>query len=77
VGGIMDSIYNGLNGLLFPVQDDERLAEQIIRIQKDPSLARRIIDNGFKTVTERFTPQAHTERCLESLKKIAVGKTYR
>jgi len=77
VGGIKDSIYHGLNGLLFPVQDDERLAEQIVQIQNDPSLARRMIENGFKTVTERFTPQAHTERCLESLKKIAVGKTYK
>lgn len=70
VGGILDSIQNGINGLLFPVQDDECLAEQIMRIQNDPSLARQIVDQGFKTVTERFTPQAHTERCLESLRKL-------
>ena len=70
VGGIMDSIQNGLNGLLFPVQDDERLAEQIIRIHNDAALRQRIIDNGYKTVTERFTPQAHTEKVIEGLEAI-------
>lgn len=65
VGGIKDSICDGENGLLFPVQDDQRLAEQILRVHRDPALTPRIIENGYKTVTERFTPEAHTAKIVE------------
>ena len=67
VGGIKDSIQDGLNGLLFPVQDEKQLAEQIMKIQNDPAFVQRMIENGYKTVTERFTPEAHTQHCLEAL----------
>ena len=70
VGGIMDSIYNGLNGLHFPVQDDKRLAEQIVRIHNDPVLVGRLVENGYKTVTERFTPEAHTAKIIEGFERI-------
>jgi glycosyltransferase involved in cell wall biosynthesis len=70
VGGIKDSIQDGHNGLLFPLQDDARLAEQILRVHIDPAFVQRMIDNGYKTVTERFTPQAHTKHCLDTLREI-------
>jgi glycosyltransferase involved in cell wall biosynthesis len=66
----MDSIYNGLNGLHFPVQDDERLAGQIVRIHTDPALVGRLVENGYKTITERFTPEAHTAKIIEGFERI-------
>ena len=70
VGGILDSIRPDDNGLLFPVQDDQRLAEQILRVHQDSALAHRIIENGYKTVTERFTPEAHTAKIVEGFGRI-------
>jgi glycosyltransferase involved in cell wall biosynthesis len=74
VGGIMDSIYNGLNGLNFAVADDERLAEQILKVYNNPSLAERIVESGYKTVTERFTPEAHTAKVMEGLERMSKSK---
>jgi glycosyltransferase involved in cell wall biosynthesis len=70
VGGIKDSIQDEINGLLFPVGDDKRLSEQILRIYRDKALRQRILENGYKTVTERFTPEAHTARIIEGLERI-------
>lgn len=72
VGGINDSIIDDYNGLFFPVEDDEKLAKQMLRGHTDSDLTQRLIENGYKTVTEKFTPQAHTLHCVEAL-KIAVG----
>jgi len=62
VGGIKDSIENGINGLIFPVDDYIVLAEQLKRLCADSELVKRLTDNGFKTVTERFNPEAHTNK---------------
>ena len=71
VGGIKDSIVDDYNGLLFPVDDDEKLAKQILRGHADVDLAQRLIQNGYKTVTEKFTPEAHTHQCVEALQKVS------
>lgn len=70
VGGILDSIADNQNGLLFPVQDDKRLTEQILRIHTDSALVHRITENGYKTVTEQFSPQAHTAKIVEGFDRM-------
>lgn len=67
VGGIKDSIEDGVNGLTFPVDDDAALARQIKRICTDGELTARLTDNGYKTVTERFAPDVHTKKVQDAL----------
>jgi glycosyltransferase involved in cell wall biosynthesis len=74
VGGIKDSIQDGYNGLLFPIDDDEKLADNIICIVNDKQLAVALVENGYQTVTQRFNPQLHTERVVAALTKMVNNK---
>ena len=75
VGGIKDSIKNGVNGLTFPVDDDRALADCIERIISDEKLADSLVQNGYKTITENFNPKIHTKRVADALATV-VGKRY-
>ena len=67
VGGIKDSIQNEDNGLLFPVDDEEKLAEQIARLHENKAFAGRIAQKGYETVHTRFSPSQHTNRVLDAM----------
>jgi glycosyltransferase involved in cell wall biosynthesis len=67
VGGIKDSIQDGMNGLNFPVDDDFALADGIKRVASDKAFATRLAGNGYKTATERFSPANHTKRIAQAL----------
>ncbi len=67
VGGIKDSIKDGYNGLSFPVDDDEVLAGHIKRLHRDKQYVSMLTENGYKTATERFSPENHTRRFTEAL----------
>lgn len=67
VGGIKDSIEDGVNGLSFPVNDDKTLADKIMMLHIDKELVARLTENGYKTVTEKFNPENHTRKCIEAL----------
>lgn len=67
VGGMKDSIQDGQDGLFFPVDDDKVLAEHLARLSTDSQFAARLIENGYKTATEKFNPEIHTERVRTAL----------
>ena len=67
VGGIKDSIKDGCNGLIFLVDDDEALASHIKRLHMDKQYVSVLTENGYKTATERFSPENHTKRVTEAL----------
>jgi trehalose synthase len=52
VGGIRHQVKDGENGFL--VSTVEEAADRIVRLVKDPDLARTMGDNARKTVTEKF-----------------------
>lgn len=66
-GGMKDSIQDGHDGLFFPIDDDETLARQLVRLVTDTQFAAKLIENGYKTVTEKFNPEIHTERVRTAL----------
>lgn len=45
-GGIPDMLRHGHNGLLVAVDNDEAMAEQVLRILRDPALAQRLAQAG-------------------------------
>lgn len=67
VGGMKDSIQDGQDGLFFPVDDDEALARYLVRLATDSQFSAELIENGYKTATEKFNPEIHTERVRAAL----------
>lgn len=53
IRGHYDIIDNGINGLLFDVDNDHEMIEKIYQIYKNPVKTRKIIKNGLKTA-KRF-----------------------
>jgi len=70
VGGIKDSIEDGVNGLLFSVDDDEKLAAHLKRLSTDNQYVSMLIENGYRTATQRFSPENHTKKVMEALSSI-------
>lgn len=55
VGGTSDIVQDGVTGLLVPHESPRAIAEGLRRLIGDPSLARRLAENGRRLIHERFT----------------------
>lgn len=67
VGGIPDIVENGKNGLIFPVGDSGKLAEQLDLLMQDQSLRRQIVVGSDKYVYGQF--------CVENINR-QLGEIY-
>ena len=65
-GGIPEAVHHEETGLLVPPGDSAGLAGALIRVLKDPDLARTLVANGHALVEERFT----TDRMVDSTLKV-------
>jgi glycosyltransferase involved in cell wall biosynthesis len=54
ISGIPELVEDGVNGLLVAPDDPGELAAAILRVARDPELARRLGAAGRVTVAERF-----------------------
>ncbi|HKP87116.1 MAG TPA: glycosyltransferase family 4 protein [Blastocatellia bacterium] len=54
ISGIPEVVKDGMNGLLVPTENPEALADALIRINRNQSLARRLSAEARATVSERF-----------------------
>lgn len=59
VGGIPELVVHGRNGLLVEYDDEKGLADAIVRVLHDPSLARQFCANGRQIAEERFDLKTH------------------
>ncbi|HQP09792.1 MAG TPA: glycosyltransferase, partial [Candidatus Omnitrophota bacterium] len=55
VGGVIDIIDDGQNGLLVPPKDTEAMAEAVIRLMKDRELAARLVAQAKEKLLNNFT----------------------
>ena len=55
VGGIVDIIDDGVNGVLVPARDVGAMSEAVVKILHDTTLAKKIVNAGRKSVMEKFT----------------------
>ena len=73
VGGVVDIIKDGENGLLCPAEDPKAMADAILRLSKDKQLREKLTLNGRRNVEEKFKLEGMFKRTLdvynESLKK--------
>lgn len=64
VGGVIDIIEDGKTGLLVPPQDSSSMSEAIIRIFKDRALSRRLAENAYKKVKEKYNVELMVKETL-------------
>ena len=64
-GGTKELLDPGVNGLAFPPEDANALAQQLCQLATDPALRRRLAQAGWQTVNEHFT-MAHMLNELET-----------
>ncbi|PIQ85321.1 MAG: lipopolysaccharide heptosyltransferase II, partial [Candidatus Omnitrophica bacterium CG11_big_fil_rev_8_21_14_0_20_43_6] len=70
VGGVVDIIEDGKNGLLVPPADDKSMAEAVIRIFKDPKLARELAQDAYAKVKEKYNVELMVKNTLEVYREV-------
>ncbi len=64
VGGLKEIIKNGYNGILIPEKDTPKLAQSILEIRKNSALAQKLIQNGKKEITEKYTTRVVAQKLI-------------
>lgn len=64
VAGTVELIQDGINGILFPPDDELALANAIIKLIKNPALADKIAQNARKIVEENFKLEDINEKII-------------
>lgn len=76
VGGIKDSIEDNVNGILMAVDDYKALADGIAKIYHDPVFKEKLVENGYRTVTQRFSPENHTKLFMQAIMKAVKNRKH-
>ncbi len=65
VGGVVDIIEDGKNGLLVPPADPKSMADAIMRIFKDTQLAQSLAQNAYAKVKEKYNIELMVKNTLD------------
>jgi len=65
VGGVIDIIEDGKNGLLIPAADPNSIAEAVIKIFKNPQLAADIAENAYRKVKEKYSVELMVKKTYD------------
>jgi len=68
VGGVVDIIEDGRTGLMVPPSDPQSMAEAVIKIFKDPSLARSLAEAAYVKVKEKYNVELMVNNTLNVYK---------
>src|SRR5262249_36032629 len=66
VGGIVDVIRHEQTGLLVPERDPDALADAVVRVLRDPHLARALAERGLEHARDYFDGERSPGRVLEA-----------
>ncbi|MBC7466796.1 MAG: glycosyltransferase [Bdellovibrio sp.] len=70
ISGLVDSIEDGYTGMIFPVGDVAKAAKLMKSLITQPELSKRLGENGFERVRERFS----VDVVYQSLKSFYLGQ---
>jgi len=70
VGGVVDIIEDGVNGLLVPPADAKTMAEAIMRIFKDTQFARELAENAYAKVKEKYNVELMVKNTLDVYREV-------
>lgn len=68
VGGVVDVIENGRTGLMVAPSDPQSMAEAVIKIFKDPELARNLSEAAYQKVKDKYNVELMVENTLNVYK---------
>ena len=74
--GVSDIIENGNCGIVVPPDDDQALADALIKLLKDEKMRKKLGDNGRKLVLQQYTWDHVAQNMMDILhnkKKIKQG----
>lgn len=74
VGGVVDMILPETTGLLFDVEDEAALADNIVRFAREEELVGRVTTNALHYVRTCFRPQAHLRQALRIFDAVIGGQ---
>ena len=63
-GGLLEIVVGGETGLLVPPDNPEALADALLQLLTQPSLAQHFGSQGRKKALQEFTEQGYIERSL-------------
>ncbi|MBP7216045.1 MAG: lipopolysaccharide heptosyltransferase II [Candidatus Omnitrophica bacterium] len=69
VGGVVDIIEDGRNGLLVPPADPQAMAEAVLRLYHDPALRTSLATHALAKVKEEYSIEVMAERTLAVYKE--------
>ena len=72
-GGLAEVVRDGENGLLVPTRDSRALAEGIRRMLGDSAAARRMAEEGRRTVERDFTVDRMVEKTIAVYEQLPAG----
>jgi glycosyltransferase involved in cell wall biosynthesis len=64
-GGMPELVRDELDGLVVPVRDSAALAGALDRIARNPELAKRFGDNGYRRISTDFNTNTTVQQTLE------------
>lgn len=70
VGGVIDIIEDGKNGLLVPPADATSMAEAVMRIFKDTQFARELAENAYLKVKEKYNVELMVKNTLDVYREV-------
>ena len=65
VGGVIDAVHDGVNGILVKNDCPEEIAAALLRLESDPDLRKTLGNNGRKIAREKF----HQDTIISDLSK--------
>ncbi|MDD5282082.1 MAG: GT4 family glycosyltransferase PelF [Candidatus Omnitrophica bacterium] len=65
VGGVIDIIEDGKNGLLVPPADHKSMADAILRIYENTQLAQNLAENAYVKIKEKYTVELMVKNTLD------------
>jgi glycosyltransferase involved in cell wall biosynthesis len=74
-GGIPDIVENGKNGFICERKNPDTLADCIAVLLNDKNLRRKMGDEGYKILKERYTEEQFEERMLEILNRMTTSSS--
>jgi glycosyltransferase involved in cell wall biosynthesis len=73
VGGAMDVLEDGKNGLFVNVNDANMLAEKILELLDDPKKSQNLGKNARQSIVEKFSPEKELEANLDVYRKLGIS----
>jgi glycosyltransferase involved in cell wall biosynthesis len=74
VGGNAEVVADGKNGFLVASEDADAMADGILRILREPSLAQRLGQNARETIETRFSMESMMRRLMNIYDELLVAK---